>query len=786
MKETKAHHARQNQVLVALKSGGNRSLHLMEIVAALGAPKTAKAEVRAALEHLVELGFAKELPGNRFKADTPKPKAAPPPPAVTGLKKKVSIDRSVPASGRLTGWLTMTTRGFGFVTADDGGADVFVAPTLLAGALHGDRVELDVRPSEKGREGRVARVLERGLQRVGGRLVRTRHGFEIEPGDLRLPERIVVLPPLPLETVVGQDVVAQIVDFPGAPGEPLTARVLRALPPRGSSAGEIEKVLLREGVSEAFPKEVVDEALAFPAEVPERELAERTDLRDLALVTIDPDDARDHDDAVFAERAGHGYRVVVAIADVSHYVREGSAIDRLALSRGCSIYLPDRAIPMLPPELSSNLASLLPAVDRLALAVDVHIGPDGTVHKHHFVEARMRSPARLTYTRVAKALGWVEREEGAAQDLEAEAHLPMLKLLAEISSKLRARREKRGALSFELPEPKVKLDGKGEPVDVVRQKGVPGVKRAYEVVEDMMLLANEIVAADLGKKGIPTLFRVHGQPDAGKLAELSVVAEAFGKPLEEGAESSPKKLAELLRAIAGTPLEQPLGYLALRAMQQATYGVKNLGHYALAASDYLHFTSPIRRYPDLVVHRIVRKLLRRERIDVEKLARDLVPVAVAASRAERRAMTIEREAVAIHRTILMKPRVGDVLPGRVSGVTESMLFVLIDAPFVEVKIPVERLSGDAFELDRLGVRLVGRKTKRTFALGDAIDVRIEEVSIERREIVGLPAAQDAAPHHERHPRATASHATKRSSHAPGGRATRSTKDEAPRRRRGSR
>ena len=733
-------HVRRNQVLAALRASGGRSQHLMEIVQGLGAPKSAKAEVRAALENLVELGFAKELPGNRFKQDQPKPKAAPAPPAVTSPRKKPPrVERSAVAeSGRLTGWLTMTTRGFAFVTGDDAGPDVFIAPQLIGGALHGDRVELDVRPSEKGREGRVVRVLERGLLRIGGRLMRGHRGFVLEPGDLRLPTSIHILEPLPLETRVGQDVVAQIVEFPSAPGEPLTARVLRALPPRGTAAGEIEKVLLREGVTEPFPDAVVQEALGFPAEVTAAELAGREDLRDLALCTIDPDDARDHDDAVWAEKIGDGYRVVVAIADVSHYVREGSAIDREAVMRGCSIYLPDRAIPMLPPELSSNLASLLPGVDRPTLAVIAELREDGSLASHRFVEGRMRSPARLTYTRVAKALGWVEGEV----DAETNAQLPLLKLLSEISGKLRRRREKRGAIGFELPEPKVLLDEKGEPRDVVRQKGAPGVKRAYEVIEDLMLLANEIVAQDLSARGLPTLFRVHGQPDAGKIAELARVAEALGKPLDDdGKDITPGKLAELLKSIAGTPLEQPLGYLALRSMQQATYGVKNMGHFALAARDYLHFTSPIRRYPDLVVHRTVRRLLRRERIDAEKLARDLLPVAVAASRAERRAMTIERECVAIHRTILMKDRVGDVLEGRVSGVTEAMIFVYIDAPFVEVKIPVEKLSGDRYELDPLGMRLVGAKTKRTFALGDAIAVRIEEVSIERREIVGLPASQ---------------------------------------------
>lgn len=757
----------RKDVLAALKGAGGRSLHLMEVVQGLEAPKSAKDAVREVLTQLVEAGLARELPGNRFKLGEPPRHAAPPPPAVPSLRtKRRAIDQrseqrdTGPRAGalgdarkseneRLGGWLTMTTRGFGFVTADDGGPDVFVAPSLIGSALHGDRVEIDVRPSEKGREGRVVRVLERGILRIAGKLVRARRAFGIEPSDPRLPAYVDVDGDLPLGTVVGQDVVAQITYHPRGPDETMRARVLRALPPRGSANGELEKVRIREGVNEEFPADVTQEALGFPADVHPHDLEGREDFRTLDLCTIDPEDARDHDDAIWATRLpGGGFRVVVAIADVSHYVRAGTAIDREAVARGCSIYLPDRAIPMLPPELSSNLASLLPNVDRLALAVDVELQSDGSILDYRFVEARMKSRARLTYGGVARALGWTE---AGTEDPGAHERLPLLETLRDISAKLRARRVRRGALGFELPEPRVKLDERGEPTDVIRQKGDPGVKRAYEVVEDFMLLANEIVAGDLSRRGIPTLYRLHGAPDAAKMAEFAAVAEAFGKKIDLGEDDrpTPKQLADLLAEIRGTPLETPLGYLLLRSMQQATYGVKNIGHFALAARDYLHFTSPIRRYPDLQVHRIVRSVIRQERIDAEKLARTLVPIGVASSRAERRAVTIEREAIAIHRAILMKDRVGEELPGRVSGISEPVLFVTLDEPFVEVRVPVERISGDRFELDRLGVRLVGAKTKRAFALGDPLVVRIEEVSVERREIVGCPAATPGAPRAER-------------------------------------
>ncbi len=314
------------------------------------------------------------------------------------------------------------------------------------------------------------------------------------------------------------------------------------------------------------------------------------------MVTIDPPDARDHDDAVWAERlAGGAFRVVVAIADVSHYVREGSALDRAALERATSIYLPDRVIPMLPHELSSNLASLVPDEDRLTLAVEVEVGPKGAIRRHRFIEGVMRSGARLSYHGVARALHLTEQGE---PQHEAERRRELLSTLWDVSKALRARRQRRGSIDFDLPEPRIVLDDGGEPIDIRRSRTDPGVRKTYALIEDLMLLANEVVATDLSRRKVPAIYRVHGEPNEAKIAIFAELASSLGYALDEDAGRRPRKLAEFLKRVEGTTHAQALSFLLLRAMQQAAYDTTNVGHFALAAPNYLHFTSPIRRYPD--------------------------------------------------------------------------------------------------------------------------------------------------------------------------------------------
>src|SRR5688500_12152911 len=405
----------RDTVFEALRDRAPRALHLAEICAQLGIPKQRKEEVRETLDELRDLGLVREMPGQRFRlaADARKGERT---------LKQVEEDR---AAAELAGRLAMHPKGYGFVTADDGGADVFIPPGSIGGALHGDRVQVRVRRSPKGREGNVVTVLERGLLRVSGVLRQSGRSTWIEPDDPRMrgPMPVVGGDALPADAEPGPPVVAEIVPSRRGEDEAAEVKVIAALGKKGVTAVEVAKIKIREGIVEEFPADVVAEAKGFADHVREEEKQGRDDLREVPLVTIDPVDARDHDDAIWGERNERGgFRVVVAIADVSHYVREGTAIDREALARATSIYLPDRAIPMLPRELSSNLASLVPHQDRLCLAVEIELDSNGDVRHHEYKDGVMRSRARLTYGGVAAALGLTD---GTDADPEAVRRLPM-------------------------------------------------------------------------------------------------------------------------------------------------------------------------------------------------------------------------------------------------------------------------------------------------------------------------------------------------------------------------
>ena len=726
----------KDAVLDALRERAPGSMHLAEVCVSLGLPKQEREQVFDLLEELSELGLVKQMPGRRFR--------------LVPIKRR---PRQARGEVETTGRLTMHVSGFGFVADEGGGLDIFIPPPAVGGALHGDRVRIRARPSTRGREGEVISVLDRGVRRVGGVLRRAGGNVWIDPDDPRLRGPMAVVGTPPRAARPGLQVVADILRYPRLPDEVTEVEVVDVLGSSGITEVEVAKLKLRDGVVEEFPTDVLDEAAALPDRVRPAERKGRVDLRSFDLCTIDPADARDHDDAVWAERlADGGFRVIVAIADVSHYVRTGTAIDREALLRGTSIYLPDRAIPMLPAELSSSLASLVPRHDRLCMAVDMELGPSGGVRSHRFVEGVMRSGASLTYEGVARALGLTE---SVPRQREAEQRREGLQILLEISRTLRSRRMRRGSLGFELPEARVVLDDKNvEPVDVQRSKKDPGVRQAYELIEEMMLLTNEVVAAELVKRGVPTIFRVHGLPDEAKLLRFVGLADALGHRLDPEAALRPKTLSKLLGKIEGTPHARPLSYLLLRAMQQATYDTKNIGHFALAAKNYLHFTSPIRRYPDLAVHRVVRSVIHGERVDEAQSNRELSHVAYESNRLERRAVGLERDVVDLYRVVLMKSRLGEEFEGTVAGIASHGFYTTFDDPFVDALTPLESLPDD-FEMDELGVRLTGRRSGAAFALGDRIRVRLEDVSIERRELVAVPvelpapAEVDAAPRRKR-------------------------------------
>lgn len=635
-----------------------------------------------------------------------------------------------------TGRLTMNSRGFGFVVTDDRGPDVFVPPQALGTAMHGDRVRAQVFPSPKGFDGRVVEVLERAMHYVGGQLRVLPFGAFIEPDDDRLGMRVQVQGPLKEGARDGQGVIAKVVSFPERPGDPLVVEIAETFEAAQVAEFEIRRILLSHAVREELAEDAIAEARAFGGRVSDAERTGREDFRHLPLVTIDPDDARDHDDAVWAERLRDGYRVIVAIADVSHYVAENTALDHEALSRGCTIYLPSRAIPMLPRELSSDLASLLPNVDRLALAVDLELDRSGTVRSYRFVECVMRSAGRISYGGAARALGLTD---APARQPEAEAHLPLLQTLREVARLLGEKRKARGSFDFDLPEAKVKLDPETrEPRDIERSRKDPGIRIAYNLVEELMLLANEVVAADLSERKLTAIFRVHGVPNEEKLLAFAELSRSLGFDIDDEAVQKPGQLAHFLAGVAGTPHAEILGYLLLRSMQQATYQTHNIGHFGLAAEDYVHFTSPIRRYPDLAVHRIVRKIARGEAIKAKKLDEKLSEQAAESSRLERRAMLIEREVVDLYRAMLMRDRIGETFDATITGITEHGIFAAVDSPYVDVLCRTTSLPRDRYEVDNYGTRLSGLVSGRSYGLFDRIRVKIEDVSIVRRRVSAVP------------------------------------------------
>jgi ribonuclease R len=634
-------------------------------------------------------------------------------------------------------------RGFGFVSSlGEVGDDVFVPPDSLGGAMHGDTVLVRLTGrSAKGAEGQVAQVLERGTTRVAGTLRRRGKSAWVEPDDTRVRGPVVLKRAIDQggpEGNSGNDgdaVVITITRWPETPDENPEGAIDRVLGRPGALAVEAAKILLLEKIEEAHSDKAVAEAESYGAEVSEALKDGREDLRDIPLPTIDPEDARDHDDAVWVTRAGHGgYKAWIAIADVSSYVTPGTALDREAESRGCSIYLPDRAIPMLPRALSSNLCSLLPDVDRLCLCVEVDLDAGGHVRRSRLVRGVMRSRAKLTYGGVARALGLsseAKREPAADEMVEG------LRVAYELSRILRARRMKRGALDFELPEAKVILhDDTREPIDVTRRAQDEGVKRAYQLIEELMLLANETVAEWFQARQVPTIYRVHTPPDEQKLERFGAMCEELGIDFDVEATKDPKKLGELLKSFSDHPLAPVLNSLLLRSMKQATYDVTNLGHFGLASKAYLHFTSPIRRYPDLVVHRQVHAVLTRPSGPPkgDGVREKLAEAAMASSKAERRAMEVERAIVDLYRTYMMKDHVGERFEGTVTAVVGSGVFVQLDAPFVDVLVRLEDLGADRYEVDDDALKVVAPRSGDTVGLGDRMVVQVTDAAILRRTV----------------------------------------------------
>ncbi len=664
--------------------------------------------------------------------------------AKSGHKFKLTARATYTTSPRgelREGVMSIAPRGFGFVSSvGSTGDDVFIPPESLKGAMHGDKVKIMLRSrGAKGADGEVVEIVSRGTKRVAGVLRRRGRSAWLEPDDTRVRGPIVL--PSDVDTVLGGEgnsgkdgdaAVVSITRYPDNPNENPEGKLEAVLGKPGEIKVEVAKVLVREQIEEVHSEQAFNEAAAYGETVPEEMLAGREDLTHLPLPTIDPEDARDHDDAVWVERRGTGYRAYIAIADVSSYVKPGTKIDAEAMQRGCSIYLPDRAIPMLPRPLSSNLCSLLPDVIRLCLCAEVDIDASGEITQRRLIRGFMKSQAKLTYGGVARALGL---SDVPPRQPKADEMVEGLKVALELSRTLRARRLARGAVDFDLPEPKIVLDETGNPIDIQRRASDPGTRKAYQLIEELMLLANEVVAVWLVERQVPTIFRIHAPPDQLKLVKFTKMCEALGIAFDPEMATDPRRLSELLKSFADHPLANVLNMLLLRSMKQATYDPTNIGHFGLASKAYLHFTSPIRRYPDVVVHRSTHSVLTNANVNrSDEAKQEIASAALAASVAERKAMEIEREVTDLYRAVFMRDKIGERYEGTVTAIVGSGCFVVLDTPFVDVLVKLEDLGGDRYELDDEGLRAVAERSGDVVSLGDRMMLEIIDVAILRRTV----------------------------------------------------
>jgi ribonuclease R len=630
------------------------------------------------------------------------------------------------------GTISVHRDGYGFVTQTDGGEDVFVPARFVREAMDGDRVAVRVERGWKtGKpEGRIVRILERAHQTLVGRYEGGKRFGYVVPADPRLTHDIFIPPRASLKARPGQMVIVRIDTYPERNRNP-EGTIIEILGDPNDPEVEILTIVHKHGLPYRFPAETLERAAQIPAQVLEADLAGRRDLRELTVVTIDGETARDFDDAVAVEKEdGSQIRLWVSIADVAHYVAEGGPLDREALERSTSVYFPGRCIPMLPESLSNGICSLNPEVDRLTLTAEMLFDSQGGRISSRFYPSVIRSRARLTYTEVRDMV--VNRDQPVI-DRYPEI-CPHLEVMKELALRLTAMRRRRGSLDFDLPEAEVVLDLRGRPEDIVRSERT----LAHRMIEEFMLAANEAVADFLTEKKAPFLYRVHEPPDLEKLQAFQEFIAHFNYgPFLKETRIEPGRLQALLAEAEGKPEERMINEVLLRSMKQARYSSENVGHFGLAAERYCHFTSPIRRYPDLVVHRVLRKSLRKGGLsekEKERLNHQLPEMGEITSRRERRAMDAEREIVDLKKCQFMADKVGEEFSGFISGVQPFGLFVELKDVFVEGLVRVSSLSDDFYHFEEDLHRLYGANNRRIFQIGDEVRVQVTRVNLERREI----------------------------------------------------
>ena len=686
-----------------LSDRGRQAGSMQAIVAALGLAADQREALEATLAAMVEEGQALEEAPGRYVA-----------PETTGL---------VP--GRLQG----NPKRFGFVVPDaPEQEDIYISPEGMRGAMHGDRVLARVvAPGVNGGhpDGVVERVVRRARESLVGNLEERPEGLCVVPDERRIPYDVWVAADRSLGAVAGEKVVVTVTVWPDGERR-CEGQILARLGRAGDAGVDIMAIIHRHELPTAFPDDVLEEADAIPDRVTPQEIVGRWDLRSSVLVTIDAEESRDLDDAVSLERTEGGYRLGVHIADVSHYVREGSALDREALERATSVYLVDRVLPMLPERLSNGICSLNPRVERLAMTILMDFDRDGRRLDYRMGRSVIRTTERMTY----KGVNAVREGDGEARARYAPL-VGMFEDMRALMERLRALREARGAIDFELSDEKVILDGEGHPVAIQRRERTI----ADQIVEEFMLAANEAVAEAHARRKVPFLYRVHEEPDAERIESLNEFLGHLGYGLPKGQAMHPRLLQAVLRRAAGRPEEHLIAAVTLRSLRRARYSAECLGHFGLAAVYYTHFTSPIRRYPDLMIHRIIGESLDGALTAERKAQYEAVLPAVAeqSTLRERRAEEAERDTVDLKKTEFMAAHVGEDFTGLVSGVTAFGLFVELENT-CEGLVHVSSFLDDYYQYQESRYALVGERTGRVFRLADPLRVRVMRVDPARNQV----------------------------------------------------
>lgn len=643
------------------------------------------------------------------------------------LSKRGKYSKGHPV--RLKGVFQANLRGFGFVIPEDDSGDVFIPEENICGAFHGDEVEyiITAAPAGKRKEGKIIRVLSHSIVNIVGLYEKNKNFGFVRPDNQRYLKDIYIPAGKELGAMNGHKVVVRLTSYGGEHMKP-EGEIIQIIGHINDPGTDILSVVMDAGIPSEFPEKVLNQAVRVGKDVSEADRAGRKDLRDWFMVTIDGEDAKDLDDAVSLKMEGSNYILGVHIADVTNYVQENSALDREAFERGTSVYLADRVIPMLPHKLSNGICSLNAGEDRLALSCIMTFDQAGEMIDHEITETVIHVDKRMSYNGVAEILERSAQKaencpENAVPEDEQPEIIEMIRQMKQLSDILRERRGRRGSIDFDFPETKVILDEAGKPVDIRPYER----NDATKIIEDFMLMANETVAEEYYWRELPFLYRTHDVPDEDKIKKLSTFINNFGYHIHVRNEVRPKEIQKLLDRVDGTPEEALISRLTLRSMKRARYTTENTGHFGLAAKYYTHFTSPIRRYPDLQIHRIIKENLR-GRLNGDRIAHyeEILPkVAGQCSERERRAEEAEREVVKMKKAEYMRSHIGEEYDGVISGVTGWGVYVELENT-VEGLVHVADMREDHFDFNEQNYEMVGEHTGKTYKLGQTVRVRVTD------------------------------------------------------------